>query len=369
MTLTTSPYGPGVVLSNDVLYYLFVDTGGSTRPHTPSDIGEHRHAVDLTGFSESVFYTSEDEITAVVGTGDRLHLVDSYNQTLISLDATGATVGQSDISALGGGNINGLTVHQQGLLALNYGGYKHMRCRPAGRSTAAKRRRALSTPRRCCAKTGWLWTAMASSRCPYPLTNPIWATTHWRGACSTWKPVLFGAEPAAVPQPGNRQRLASSVYPFRLDNAATSVELATDRPAYRRNVPGYSPDDTLSAVTLSGRVRNTGPTSGRHHASDPAQRRALVLSQTFSAVAPNDAAVQRCRPGAAAGRGGLHRHHQPGRQRGRPDPGGSLALTAASMVTPTTQTLGEGVSIEVSLANPEQPAVIVTADRAQARRM
>ncbi|MCB9142977.1 MAG: PQQ-binding-like beta-propeller repeat protein [Anaerolineales bacterium] len=363
VTLTTSPYGPGVVLSNDVLYYLFVDTGGSTRPHTPSDIVSTVYAVDLTGFSESVFYTSEDEITAVVGTGDRLHLVDSYNQTLISLDATGATVGQSDISALGGGNINGLTVHQQGLLALNYGGYEVYALQASGPvyggEEATRAVNATSVLRE-----DWLTVdGNGVISLPYPLTNPDLGDNPLARGVLYLEAVLFGAEPAAVPQPGNRQRLASSVYPFRLDNAATSVELATDRPAYRRNVPGYSPDDTLSAVTLSGRVRNTGLTSDDITLQIQRSDGALVLSQTFSAVAPNEtrpfSAVDPAPPQGAVVYTGTT---SLGDSAVAPIQVVPSALTAASMVTPTTLALGEGVSIEVSLANPGGQPAVVTAD-------
>ena len=57
MELSQAVYAPYFVLRGDSLFYLNVDTGGSTR--SPDDIVSSVYKVDLNGLAETLFYTSE----------------------------------------------------------------------------------------------------------------------------------------------------------------------------------------------------------------------------------------------------------------------------------------------------------------------
>ena len=197
---------------------------------------------------------------------------------------------------------------------------------------------------------------------PLPLTSPNLADDPRARGLLYLEGVLFAAEPASA-QPVERQRLASSVYPFTIDNAVTSVTLHSDRPIYRRNVPGYAADDALAAATLSGQVRNTGlnPTDIdlQIYRSDGA----LVLSQTFSSVAPNEtrpfSVVDPAPPiGSVVYTGTTTLGHD------------AVAVVdvrvgqvgATSAVEPASIVLGESASLIVDLANTGSVAGLVTVD-------
>ena len=361
VTLTTVPYAPSLVLWDDTLYYLYVDTGGGTR--TPEDVVSTIYAVDLVGFSETTFFTSENEITAMVGTGDRLHLVVSNAQALLSLDDSGALLGQSDISETGASYINGLTVQQQGLLALAYGGDQVYALQASGPVYGG------GGPERAIEATSVLredWLAVDGSgvvSLPYPLSNPDLGDNPLARGLLYLEGELFGAEPASVAQPGNRQRLASSIYPFTIDNATTSIELKTDRPAYRRNVPGYAVDDTLSAVALSGRVRNTGLSADDITLQIQRSDGATLLSQTFTAVGPNEtrsfSISDPTPPQGAVIYTGTTTLADSAVAAIQITPS---TLGANSAIAPATIALREGATIEVSLANPGAQPGVVTAD-------
>jgi outer membrane protein assembly factor BamB len=235
--LSQSPYAPWFVLRDDALFYLYVDTGGSTR--SPEDIVSTVYEIDLAALSESVFYTSEDEIMALAGSGEQLHLVDSYAEAVISLDANGAVVDQSDISSLGGYFYDGLAVHQQGLLVLSSGDYQVYALLGSGPVSGGE------GGGRAVEATSVLredWLPVDGSgvlSLAVPLTTPNLADDPRARGLLYLEGVLFAAEPAAA-SPAERQRLASSVYPFTIDNAVTSLTLHSDRPVYRRNVPGYA---------------------------------------------------------------------------------------------------------------------------------
>jgi outer membrane protein assembly factor BamB len=284
--LSQAVYAPYFVLRGDSLFYLYVDTGGSTR--SPEDIVSSVYKVDLNGLAETLFYTSEEQVSALAGSGDQLHMITAYTLQLISLDESGAVVDQSDISSLGGSLYDGLAVHQQGLLVLSYSGYEIHALLGSGPVSGGGGGSGRAVEATSVLREEWLPVdGSGVLSLPLPLTGPNLADDPRARGLLYLEGVLFAAEPASA-QPAERQRLASSVYPFTIDNAVTSVTLHSVRSIYRRNVPGYTADDALAAVTLSGQVRNTGlnPTDIDLHIyrSDGA----LVLSQTFSSVAPNE---------------------------------------------------------------------------------
>ncbi len=286
--LSHDAYVPYIVLDDDTLFYLYVEISGGTRsPETPDDIVSTVYAVDLAGLTQTVWYESEDEFSALAGTGDRLHLFASYPRRLITLDNTGAVVTQTDFASLPGYYYDGLTVYQHGLLLLYYGGYYVYALQGSGpvSDDAAKGRAIEST---AALREEWLPVGGGGVlTLPLAFTNPNLPDDPRARGLLYLEAVLFGAEPAAA-QPAERQPLASSVYPFTIDNALSSVTLRSDRPIYRRNVPGYAADDALAAVSLDGQVRNTGLTSADIDLEIQRSDGATVLSQTFSAVAPND---------------------------------------------------------------------------------
>ncbi|MEZ4768956.1 MAG: PQQ-binding-like beta-propeller repeat protein [Caldilineales bacterium] len=119
----------------------------------------------------------------------------------------------------------------------------------------------------------------------------------------------------------------------------------------------------LSAVTLSGRVRNTGLSPDDITLQIQRSDGALVLSQTFTAVGPNEtqpfSVVDPAPPqGAVVYTGTISL----GDSAVAPIQVVPSALTAASVVTPTTLALGEGATLAVSLANPGSQPAVVTAD-------
>ncbi|HSN74476.1 MAG TPA: hypothetical protein VL334_05185 [Anaerolineae bacterium] len=99
---------------------------------------------------------------------------------------------------------------------------------------------------------------------------------------------LFSNAPADAGLPGQRHRLASASYPFLVDDATDGLAFASQRQSYRRNVPGYSPDDAASAVQFSGLVRNTGPAPATIELTITRDGATTVATQTFAAVDPGE---------------------------------------------------------------------------------
>jgi len=359
VTLSLYPYQASSILLNDRFYYLTVDTGGGTR--SPADVVSTLYAVDLGSLSESVLFSSEHEMSALVGSGDRLHLVDRNDQALVSLDAaSGALLGQSDISASGASTIDQLAVQQFGLLALESGGYEVHALQGSGPVSGGGERAVAATS---VLREDWLAVdGNGVLSLPLALTNPDLGDNPQARGLLYLEGVLYGAEPAALPV-SSRQPLARSVYPFTVNNAPTSVELHTDRPAYRRNVSGYTPDDALSAVALSGRVRNTGLSPDDITLQILRSDGATLLSQTFSAVAPNatrDFSLSDPAPptGSLVYTATTSLGHSAVAQI-QVTP---AAVSAASTVTPASIALGESATIEVSLANGGALPGVVTVD-------
>ncbi len=99
---------------------------------------------------------------------------------------------------------------------------------------------------------------------------------------------LFSNVPATATSPARRHRLASDSYPFLVDAASGGLALVSQRLRYRRNLPGYPPDDDASTVTLSGLVRNTSPGTTTVHVTVTRNDSTVVLSQSFAAMAPDE---------------------------------------------------------------------------------
>ncbi len=99
---------------------------------------------------------------------------------------------------------------------------------------------------------------------------------------------LYSNAPADAALPGQRHRLASTSYPFLVDDAADGLAFASQRQSYRRNVPGYALDDAASAVQFSGLVRNTGAAAATIELLITRDGATTIATQTFAAVDPGE---------------------------------------------------------------------------------
>ena len=99
---------------------------------------------------------------------------------------------------------------------------------------------------------------------------------------------LYSNVPVDATSPARRHRLASDSYPFLVDDASGGLALASQRLRYRRNLPGYAPDDDASTVTFSGLVRNTSPGTTTVNVTVTRDDATVLMNRSFADMSPDE---------------------------------------------------------------------------------
>jgi len=265
-----------VVLQGTRVFYLgfFESSGGRQNA---------LYRLDLTTGDQLQIYTSSSFLEAMIGAGDQIYFLRFYESPiLVSIDTADQVVQEQNLSDLPCCDLDGLAVSNQGLLVLASRGYSVYALQasvPIG-GTPTQQLHVL--------REEWIPVAGEGTLTyDLPLISPnLLDDPRARGQLYLYG-TLFSRDPSGA-SPTERQVLASSRYGFRVDEASASVVLTTDRPAYRADLPGYTPDDTESRITLNGIVRNTSTLASPITLSIQRDDGMTILNQTFPNMAPGE---------------------------------------------------------------------------------